>query len=129
LTNGIGRRRHIVGLRSQTGETADRFRSHVLIGIGSRDLRQHCGVVEARDRRAPHARVSVLSRKRAQRVSFVRANVVDRRGTNGWIRVLPARGGTKLFKNAHALHTSKSGVEPNSDCLSRTRVTAVQSDS
>jgi hypothetical protein len=26
--------------------------------------------------------------------------------------VLPARGGTKLFKNAHALYTLKSGVNP-----------------
>ena len=65
------------GFRRKAGEAADGFRAHVFVGIRPRHFGEHAPVVEARDRRAAHARVRIVFRKRVERVAVGGAELED----------------------------------------------------
>ena len=91
MTHGVRRSGHIVCFRGQSREASNGFAAHLLVRIGARDVGEHVGVIEARHRRAAHARVGVLARERAERVALLRADLIHRCRTHGGIGVLPAR--------------------------------------
>ena len=93
----------VVGSAADASEAADRFAAHVFIGIGARNVRQHGDVVSLVTA-ARRTRASASSRASAsQRVALIGAKVVDRRGTNRRIGVLPAGLRTEFLENAHCV--------------------------
>ena len=76
----------MVKRRGQSREPSNGFAAHLLVRIGARDVGEHVGVIEARHRRAAHARVGVLARERPERVGLLRSDLIDRCRTYGRIR-------------------------------------------